>query len=211
MVYIRHRDRMVQESVFNDLRDTLVACRWMAGTTSRPMVSPANRAGGFQVLTTAPNQVLKLAKGVPVDLVDSFPETSSAEGAQGQPARGHTPPNRMAMDDGQPGDPVPLELGSSLVEVPYRFAIAFWGNSVGVCQAVMNDLRDRYRGDAVSGPVVPLYDYNTDADTPVLNMEVDGFSYVRSAEEEVEAYELTLYFAQLTVVDLVDDSQVGLP
>ncbi|NUS01919.1 MAG: hypothetical protein HOV97_05070 [Nonomuraea sp.] len=206
MTYIRHRDRMVQESVFEDLTNTLIACRWVPGTTTRPVVSPYDIPAGKQIVATTQDQVLKIVGANPVTLIDYFPEsTSDDEGVAGEPASGHTPLNTLAIDDGQAGEPQLLELGSVMAEIPYRFSFAFWAANIGTAQALMNDLRDRYRGLIVNTDAVVLYDYNTDPDAPVTPMAVESFSYMRSADDQVASYEATLFYAQLTITDVVDD------
>ena len=205
MTYVRHRDRMVQQSVFEDLTNTLIAMRWVPGTTTREVISPYDVAAGRQIVSTAQDQVLKILGAHPINLIDYFPEATTDEsGLAGDPASGRTPLNTLALDDGQAGEPQPLELGSTLAEIPYRFAFAFWASSVGVAQALMNDLRDRYRGLTVETDAIFLYDYNADPTTPVLAMPIDGFTYVRSADDQVAPYEATMFYAQLQLTDQVD-------
>lgn len=204
MVYIRHRDRMVQESVYEDLVNTLIAFRWISGTTTRPVRDPYDGPDPTVIQTDA-DQVLKMLGPNPITLIDYFPEATTDEaGLVGEPASGQTALNTLAIDDGQPGEPVPVELGSTLVEIPYRFTLAFWASSVGIAQALMNDLRDRYRGLVVNTDAIALYDYNTDPSAPVVAMPVESFSYVRPAEEEASSHEATMFYAQLTITDTVD-------
>lgn len=204
MTYVRHRDRMVQESVYEDLVNTLIACRWIAGSTTREVIDPYD--GPLPTFVqTDPGQVLKMVKDHPVTLIDYFPEATTDEaGLVGEPTSSQTPLNTLALDDGQPGEPMPLELGSTRVEVPYRFNFAFWASSTGVAQALMNDLRDRYRGLLVSTDAITLYDFNTDPTQPVTAMAVESFSYVRSADDDAAAFEATMYYAQLHITDEVD-------
>ena len=138
MTYIRHRDRMVQESVFEDLTNTLIALRWIPGTTTRAVYDPSNPNAGRQVITTTQDQVLKMVGAHPITLIDYFPEATSDEaGLAGEPETSKTALNTLALDDGQAGEPIPLELGSSLAEIPYRFSFPFWASSVGVAQALI--------------------------------------------------------------------------
>lgn len=206
MTYVRHRDRMVKQSVQEDLVNTLIACRWIPGTTTRAVVSPYNPGAGKVVVTTTQAQVLKLVGANPIELIDYFPEATTVEAARaGDPDSGKTKPNTLATDDGQAGDPVPLELGSTLAEIPYRFTFAFWAASVGIAQALLNDLRDRYRGLIVNTDAIALYDFNVDPDAPVVAMPVESFSYVASGEDDLEGtYEATLFYAQLQITDQVD-------
>lgn len=200
VVYIRHRDRMVQESVFEDLVNTLIACRWMPGTTTRPVRDPYEPTAGFQTVTTAPDQVLAMLT-TPITMTDYYSELSDPdENTVGEPETGHTAPNTMALDDGQAGEAVPMELGSTATEVPYRFTLAISAESVGVAQALLNDLRDRYLGRIVNGEVIDLYDYNTDPTTPVARLDVDDFQYLR--DDEVK--EVIVFYGQLLITDYVD-------
>lgn len=203
MTYIRHRDRMVQSSVYEDLVDTLIAGRWLAGTTTRAIVDPLNPGNPAAQLTVTQADVLKLVGAHPIKVIDYFPE-ATGQGEAGTVGDGGAELNTLAMDDGQAGEPNPLELGSTAVEIPYRFNLAFWAASTGLAQALLNDLRDRYRGLWVKGDFVTLYDYNTDPDAPVLGMGVESFTYLRSVEEEASPHEVTMYYAQLTVLDEVD-------
>lgn len=204
MVYVRHRDRMVQESVAEDLVNTLIAFRWMSGTTTREVISPWDEPAGPQLVTTAPNQVMGVLN-FPLTVDDYYSEVDDPEAnVVGDAASGHTKPNTMALDDGQAGTPELVELGSKLMAVPYRFALAFFAESVGVAQAVLNDLRDRYQGKIVKAEYISLFDYNTDPDVEVGRLEVDDFQFLRSEDDVIEASELTLFYAQLTLTDYVD-------
>ena len=167
MTYVRHRDRMVQESVFEDLKNTLIACRWMPGTTSRAMLDPSDPSAPAAPITTTQDRVLKIVGTNPINLIDSFPEASEIqdETESEQAVRGQTPPNTLALDDAQAGEGQPAELGSTLTEVPYRFSLAFWGANVGIAQALMNDLRDRYAGRIIAADFIPLFDWNVDPTT----------------------------------------------
>jgi len=194
MVYIRHRDRMVQQSVIADLQDTLIACRWMVGTTSREVTDPDTGLG--DVITVAEADVFPLADGYPVTLLDYFPETLGEAG-------GTTAPNTLAVDTVHPGDPEFMEMGSALLEQPYRVALALQASSEAAAKAIMSDLKDRYEGRIVSGAYVQLIDYVTDPDTVVLDMEVDSFMYARDTSEATPS-EVFLFYAELSLVDFVD-------
>jgi hypothetical protein len=201
--YVRHRDRMVQESVFEDLANTLIACRWSIGTTSRPVLDPYDVGAGYQIVTTTADEVLQLLEDNPVQLIDYFPETNDDYNVAGEPDSGKTAPNTLAIDTGRPGEPEPMELGSSLNERPYLFNVAFYAVSDAVAMAVLNDLRDRYAGYLVTDDYVNLYDFNSEATGPVVRMEVAAFRYARDVES-VDAHEVHLYFGELTVTDTVE-------
>lgn len=196
--YVRHRDRMVQESVFQDLQDTLIACRWMAGTTSRPIVDPFGSNTTPVQVTTTLDQVHKLLDGNPINLIDFFPE------AEGNDAyNGRTPLNTFAVDTGRPGDATELEMGSKTTIQPYLFNVAFYASSDGAAMAVMNDLRDRYRGSLVEGDYVWLVDFNKDPSPDVVKMEVMSFRYARDAQH-IAPNEVHLFFGELHIDDFVD-------
>jgi len=197
--YVRHRDRMVQESVFQDLKDTLIACRWLPGTTARPVGNPYDPEAGFEVVTVAANQVLGLLEGHAITLIDYFPE--SKDGGAG------TAPNTFAVDTGTPGEAVPLELGSNAEARSYVFSMAFYAVSDAVALAVLNDLRDRYLGRLVRHDVIELIDYlgtpARAADSVVVRMDVESFRYTVNTEA-VTPHEVHLYFGELVLVDYVD-------
>lgn len=198
MPYIRHRARMVQESVFEDLANTLIACRWMVGTTSRsvfPAEGPIGAAPAAAITTTS-GDVYPLAQDHPVQLLDYFPE------AQGE-ITGATPLNTMAMDNGRPGEATQLELGSNTLEQPYVFNLAFYAVSDAVADAVLSDLKDRYEGRLVNHEVIELYDYNVTPDAAVAYMEIDGFRYTRDTDN-VSPAEVHLFFAELQITDIVE-------
>lgn len=193
--FVRHRDRMVQESVYEDLRDTLIACRWVVGTTSRPVIDPSDPGSGPVSVTTGVNDVLKLA-GEPITLIDYFP--------QAELDSNKTEPNTLALDNGTADDLIPMELGSNAAEQVYTFTMAFWAKSDAVGLAVMNDLRDRYNGRIIRNETIALYDYNMVSITdPVCRMDIDRFQYSQNTDA-VAPPEVSLFFAQLVITDYVD-------
>lgn len=196
MVYIRHRDRMIQESVFEDLRNTLIAFRWLAGTTTRAVypLGTSQSAPVASVVTTSESQTLRLLEGNPINLIDYFPDAE--DGAT------TTPKNTFALDQGRPSEERELELGSRSVEQDYTFNMALYASSDAVASALLNDLRDRYRGLAVRADQVDLYDYGSDAAEPVQAMEVVSFRYERSVDSSAAPHEVNLYFAELIITDV---------
>lgn len=200
MSYVRHRDRMIRESVYDDLRNTLIACRWMEGVTS-VAVRPVE-GGAPAIVTTGAGDVLELLEGNPINLIDAFPE---ADPASDDITGGRTPPNTLAMDTGRGGDPAPLELGNmQSYEKAYTFNYGFYAISDAAALAVMNDLADRYLGQLLDGDCINLYNYLAgDPTTPVVRMDVDSFRYARDADR-VTPSDVHLYFAELVIVDLVE-------
>lgn len=194
MAYVRHRSRMVQMSIIQDLSDTLVACRWMAGTTSRPVTPPGESSA--RIVTTTSDQIFALTGGHAVTLLDYFPQTLGED----NPADG-TDPNTFAVDTGQAGDETPLELGSNTVEQPYLFNLAFYAVSDAMATAVMGDLKDRYAGRIVAPEAIMLHDFLADED--IGYMDVDSFRYARDLDSAGLA-DAHITFAELTVVDLIE-------
>ena len=195
MTFIRHRSRMVQESVFEDLQDTLIACRWLAGTTTRAVRNPAN-SGALEVVTVNLAGIYPLAEGHSITLLDYFPETKGE-------VVGPTLPNTFAMDSGESGEPSQLEMGSNTMEQPYRFNFAFFASSDAVAEAVLSDLNDRYLGRLVGGDAINLYNYLDDPTTAVVRMDIEMFRYARNLTEAT-ASDVHLFFAELHIVDLVE-------
>jgi len=201
--YVRHRDRMVQESVYQDLRDTLIACRWLEGTTSKPVADPYN-AGVWGVVTTAAIELLPLLENDPVVLIDYFPEAEGGSVA-GEPSTGKTEINTLALDNGTRVGTAPVELGNQSAElITYRFNLAFYAASDGLAQAVLGDLADRYRGRLVRPEVIELWNFNSAAVDPVVRMEVESYSFTQNTDQQIAPHEVNLYFAELEVEDQVD-------
>ena len=209
MPYIRHRDRMVTASVYQDLQDTLIACRWIAGTTSKPVWNPSypkrfNPVTGEYdvpypaVIITHPNEVLPLLQGQPMQVIDYFPETEGTRAREDK-----VPKNTFAMDSGQPGDPEQVELGSDHQEQQYIFNFAFYAVSDAAAIAVMSDLKDRYAGRIVAEAGISLYDLNAvDHTTALVQMDIESFRYARP-NEQVTPADIHLFFAELTITDFV--------
>lgn len=192
--YVRHRDRMVQESVYQDLKDTLIACRWMAGTTAQPVVDPYDPDDPI-VVTTILADVLPLTQGNPVNLIDFFPKAELETFK--------TEMNTFALDNGTADDMIPMELGSNATEQAYTFTMAFWAKSDAVALAVLNDLRDRYAGRFVRNETISLWDYNTNATDPVVRMDIESFKYSQNVDA-IAPGEVHLFFAELVLTDFVD-------
>lgn len=201
--YVRHRDRMVQESVFEDVRDTLIACRWLAGTTARPVSDPYNPST-WGVVTTTEEQTLPLLEGDPVVLIDYFPEAEGGSVA-GEPETGQTALNTLALDNGTRIESIPRELGNPTAElVLYRFNLAFYASSDGVAQALLGDLADRYKGRLVRPDVIELWNYNSASPLPVVRMDVESYSFTQNTDPNIAPQEVHLYFAELQIQDDVD-------
>lgn len=183
--YVRHRSRMVRESVYWDLHDTLVRTQWLAGTTSDGLV------------TLAPTATLALLEGDPLNLIDYFPESHD------QTTDPATPFNTFALDIGEQGEMVEGELGGHF-EQPYSFNMAFYAKTDAVAMALMSDLHDRYMG-LTESPYISLYNYLAATPNVVVRMEVENFRYARDVTN-VAPHEVHLFFAQLEITDYVDQA-----
>jgi hypothetical protein len=196
MAYMRHRTRSIQESVFQDLQDTLIACRWMAGTTKQNVIDPDT--GIIGIVTRLDTDVYPITGGNPVLLLDYFPEPGSV-----------TVPNTFAVDVAQPGEPEEIELGSNLMSQPYLFSFVLFGSSDAVAVAVMNDLDDRYRSRIVRPGYIDLFDHsNPTLSEPVSRMDLDTFRYSRDVQTAAP-HEVHLYVAELEVTDYPPDEMSG--
>ena len=210
MTYIRHRSRMVQQSVIQDLKDTLIACRWMPGTTSRPVWDPQEprvfdpSTGQYtaplrKIITVTEAEILPLLRGQSISVIDYFPE---AEGDRSRSSK--TPPNTFAVDYGQPSDPEPAELGSSREEQEYIFNFAFYSASDAVALAMFSDLRDRYSGRIVETDRIELRDWVAAPSVVAVNMDADSFRYARNEDTSLVPHEVHLYFGELVITDYID-------
>ena len=184
--YVRHRNRMVRESVYQDLKDSLIRTQWLAGTTSDGLV------------TVTPTGTFALMEGDPVDLIDYFPESGNQEG------EAITPFNTFALDIGEQGEMVEGELGG-FFEQPYSFNMAFYAKTDAVAMALMSDLYDRYMG-LTESPFISLYNYLAASPNIVVRMEVENFRYARDVQN-VAPHEVHLFFASLEITDYVDQAR----
>lgn len=209
---------MVAQSVFDDIRNTLIACRWMTGETTRPVVDPSDVPAGWQIVTVEAEDLLPLlgkkreneAVVAEVVLIDFFPEVGQNNDEAEQPRK--TEVNTFAVDQGVSDDATPMEMGSNMTEQPYTFTMAFYAESDAVALAVLNDLRDRFQGRIVSDDHLDLLDYNKpgfDPATaaPVCRMEVERFTFDRDATDKATPADVFLYFAQLELTDYVDSRE----
>lgn len=215
--YVRHRDRMVAQSVFDDVKNTLIACRWMAGTTSRLVIDPYNVEDGWQIVTVTEADLLPLlgkkrsdpSAVAGVDVIDFFPEAGGNN--DDQEASRKTELNTLAVDQGVSDEASYVEMGSNMMEQPYTFTMAFYAESDAVALAVMNDLRDRYQGRLITDDKLDLFDYNkpgfNNTSPPVCRMDVERFTFERDLADKATPADVFLYFAQLELTDYVDSKE----
>jgi len=211
MTYIRHRARMVEQAVIHDITDTLIACRWMSGTTELLVVDPADRGAGYQQLMVDSSDILPIVGKrddgavAEVVLVDYFPEASGYDDRKDADRK--TELNTFALDHGLAGEPTYLEMGSNAMEQPYVFTMALYASSDAVASAVMNDLQDRYLGRIVRGDWIDLFDRNdalpAPGDDPMVRMGVDAFRHQQSAEQATP-WDVNIWYAELHITDEID-------
>lgn len=193
MTYIRHRQRMVQESIFEDLCDTLIACRWFVGTTVRTVLNPANNT--LQHVTTAESDVYPLMAKEYLEILDEYP---SQQDEQKSPRI-----NTLVIDSGTSGESSTVEMGnSSLRDQPYIFSMAFFAESDALAAALLSDLKDRYEGRLVGGTAIALYDYLTDPNVIVGWLEIDIFRFNKDPGQ-VSSEAGQLYVMELAVLDYI--------
>lgn len=192
MTYIRHRHRAVQESVFQDLQDTLIACRWVAGTTSRTVINPANST--LQTVTTSEANLYPLAAKGNIQLIDFFPDDPKSPEI-----------NTFAIDSGMAGDAFDGEMGNSrLKEQQYIFTMAFYAETDALANSVFNDLKDRYEGRLVAPDAIPLFDYLSVSPTTVVGyLDIESFLFTKDPQG-IAPDTTQLYFGELTLLDYVD-------
>jgi hypothetical protein len=196
MAYMRHRSRSIQESVFQDLQDTLIACRWMAGTTKQVVADPDT--GNVGIITRLEADVYPITDENPIELLDYFPEPGTA-----------TALNTFAVDVAQPGESDEWELGSNMRTQPYLFGFVLFASSDAVAVAVMNDLADRYFGRIVRPEYIDLFDHSNPAlIDPVSRLDVDVFRYSRDVQTAAP-HEVHLYVAELEITDYPPDDLGG--
>ena len=192
MTYIRHRHRAIQESVFEDLQNTLIACRWIAGTTTRQVINPANNT--LEVVTTAEGGLYPLASLGKVALIDYFPDVAKSPDI-----------NTFAIDSGMAGDAIDGEMGNSrLKEQKYIFTMAFFAESDALANSVFNDLKDRYEGRLIAPDAIPMFDYlSVSPTTVVAYLDIEMFLFTKDPQN-IAPDTTQLYFGELTLTDYVD-------
>lgn len=179
MAYIRHRPRMVRQSIYEDLKVLLVDLRWMYNDDATP-------------------QPVMGMLSEPLKLTDYFPVEAIYQGEE-------VALNTLAIDQGTPNEPQYTELGGTDREQLYIFNFAFFAENDGVALSLFADLSDHYKG-VRPGEVeaVTLFDYNAATPTPVVEMEVLSFEVAKSPEQPAPGR--LLWFAQLVVSDYLEMS-----
>lgn len=187
MPYIRHRPRMVRESVLEDLRNTLVALDWVPDDPSWKPGDPYDPSEFMGMLST------------PVIIEDYFPVEAVYQGEKVEL-------NTLAVDQGTPQEPQPIEMGSNVYEQAYYFNFAFFAENDALALALFGDMNDYYlavQGNPLGGRgVITLFNYLDATPTSVLEMEVRSFEVAKSPQQPAPGR--LLWFAQLVVADLLE-------
>lgn len=183
MPYIRHRPRMVRQSIYEDLRAHLLELDWIPTETWKPGES-YNQADVLGMLST------------PIVLTDYFPVNAIYQGEEVEV-------NTLAIDQGTPGEPRYVEMGGEDREQEYVFNIAFFAENDAVALSLFGDLSDRYKGTR-PGEVqaVSLFNYLDATPTSVVEMDVVSFEVAKSPEQPAPGR--LLWFAQLVVRDYLE-------
>lgn len=183
MPYLRHRPRLIRQSVFEDLKQVLDDLEWI------PSV------GWSEGDPWDSSQVLGLLSS-PLILTDYFPVAAIYQGEKVES-------NTLAIDAGTPQEPRYVEMGSDAREQNYLFNLALFAESDAVALSLFSDLSDRYLG-VTPGDVesVTLFNYNEATPTPVVDMEVLSFETAPSPEQPAPGK--MLWFAQLVLTDYLE-------
>lgn len=184
MPYIRHRPRMVRQSVYEDLRSLLVDLDWVPDDPSWKPGDPYDPSEFMGMLSS------------PVVLTDYFPVSASYQGEDIEP-------NTLALDQGTPDEPQYVEMGGDDQEQGYLFNFAFFAENDAVAMGLFSDLADRYRGVTPGRfAAVTLFDWLVATPIPVVEMEVASFEVAKSPDQPAPGR--MLWFAQLVVTDYLE-------
>lgn len=180
---------MVRESVLEDLRSVLEEQGWW---------TPAENEAPYGFM-----------HGHPLILTEAWPEEAEYQGEK-------IAQNTFAVDQGVPGEPHYLGMGGGPMGRDYLFTFAFYAVNDATASALFQDLSDRYfgrrtkptSGNPVRYPqVIPLYDYAKEPAELVVDMDIESFRFNRSVDQIAPGFDL--YFAELVVMDYIDDESEG--
>lgn len=183
MAYIRHRPRIIRESVYEDLKKVLIDLDWIDPT------------GG--------EDYMGMLGDDPIILTDYFPVEAVYQGEEVEI-------NTLAIDQGTQSEPERTELGGDNREQMHLFNLAFFAKNDGIALSLFSDLTDRYKGvNPAYGEYVNLYDYinEADPDEPFHDVSVLTFEVAKSPEQPAPGR--LLWFAQLIVLDYLDFEETG--
>lgn len=170
--YIRHRPRMIRESMYEDLKNVLDELGWMG------------------------EDYMGMLGDDPVILTDYFPVDAVYQGEDVEV-------NTLAVDQGTQSEPQYVEMGSDNREQMHLFNFAFFAKNDGIALSLFSDLTDHYKGVAPGATEsLPLFNYNEDPTTHVVDMEVLSFEVAKSPEQPAPGR--LLWFAQLILLDYLD-------
>lgn len=217
MAYVRHRARMVRQSVYEDAKHVLSIPRDYAGRlASDPDVAKKsfNVPDVYSWLDNDPTRTLPLLGEYPLTFIEYFPE-------EGLEAYEKIALNTLALDTGTSDPEQEYELGGFYSQ-KWVFTFAINSSTDAVAQALFQDLNDRYVArvkvppqqellanleladnapDPYAASRITLYNYVTDPPIPVSRMEVETFQFAKSVEQVAPGVQL--FFAELVLMDLI--------
>lgn len=220
MDYVRHRSRMVRQSIYEDAKHTLKVRRDYAGRLEDdPDVATVGtgmdeRPDVYAWLDDDPDYQAPLLGEHPLTFIEAFPEGGLA-------AYEKIELNTLSLDNGQPEAEQEYELGGILSQ-GWVFTFALNASTDAVAMALFQDLTDRYIGrvecppqeellanldesdpapPTIKGPKVTLYNYAVTPPIPVVRMEVEEFKFAKTAEEIAPGVQL--FLAELVVRDFL--------
>lgn len=189
MAYIRHRPRMVRQSVLEDLRATLIQLDWVPDD---PNWKPGDPYDADQFLGMLSS---------PVVVEDYFPVEAVYQGEAVEV-------NTLSIDQGTPQEPVYVEMGGEDRAQDYVFNFAFFAENDAVALALFSDLTDRYKGllrypdGSRAYESIALFNYLAATPNEVVRMEVTSFEVAKSPQQPAPGR--LLWFAQLVITDYLE-------
>jgi hypothetical protein len=215
--YVRHRSRMVRQSIYEDAKHVLSVPRDYAGRLEDDPNVALNQLAQPDVyswLNADPDMTMPLLGQFPLEFIEYFPE-------EGLEAYEKISLNTLALDNGAAEPEYEYELGGMFAQ-EWTFTFAINSSTDAVAQALFQDLNDRYigrasipasqelidnleSGDSVPGPMnadrITLYNYAATPPIPITRMEVESFQFAKSAEQVAPGVQL--FFAELVVTDFL--------
>lgn len=214
--YVRHRARMVRQSVYEDARHVLQAPRdYMGRLADDPDVAlDGGQPDVYSWLNDDLTRTLPLLGEYPLTFIEYFPE-------EGLEAYEKIALNTLALDTGTADAEKEYELGGFYSQ-QWTFTFAINSSTDAVAQALFQDLNDRFVarvkmppqqelldnlevGDSAPDPYaasrITLYNYVTTPPIPVTRMDVETFQFAKSVEQVAPGVQL--FFAELVITDLI--------
>ena len=215
--YVRHRSRMVRQSIYEDAKHVLSVARDYAGRLENDPLVAINQIGSPDVyswISATPPRVMPLLGEYPLNFIEYFPD-------EGLEAYEKIQLNTLALDNGVPGPEQEYELGG-MYSQEWMFTFAMNASTDAVGQALFQDLNDRYIGrlkippqqelldnlapgdtppDPFNADRVTLYNYAASPPIPIARMEVESFQFAKSLDEVAPG--VHLFLAELVIADFL--------